>query len=739
MSENITTTNAGQIEPNERRNKQTDTVLGILVAVLLIPFTAIAGLLTWFAFSRWRYRRSVLASVLGVWLILIGSWSIPLTVSWLTRSINDNIVNDLKIQEMIAPYVAVQFAVGVPLGMILGLIYCSWRWYQRAEWEKYDFRITPWELRRGRKTAADIRADRNTPMDGLTLGINEHGDRVVQTDRDASLHTIMVGASGSGKTVTMLGRARDSIKRGQGMVFVDLKGGPEVPEVLSKYAERYGRKFMHWTLQPRDAEYTGPDPQGPAYYDPLARGEATRRKDLIIGSRPWSEEFYKIEASNYLQLLFYVAIANPAPNVSILSDVVALLNPRALLQRAKPIMDDPKYADIIAGIDALNDEKISPQKRNAIEGLRSQLSVILNSIAGQWLNVDPNGHNINLKQAAHNGEVIVFSLDSNNYPELSALVANLIIQDLKTVTSELMYDKSPQPMQIFIDEFSAIGSDNIVGLINKSREAGLPITLATQAKGDMVKVDKSFLDQLIGIVSCYIIHRANSEEDAVLFAGLTGTTKRKKFSQNVDHQISRWGGMSRGSGTGGGRVEEVEEYLVTPNEIQQLGMGEMVYIAKGRQPVYVEYVTVIPEDMDNDNVPDGFLPPALIQNIESTPAVETETIEEKIHAPKLMSDPLIQEIPFEDVEPAVKLPETVAEEMPAKAETEGRLSDPNRIAAILGANQDIEVPLTLPVRPSLPKAPARPDVSKKVAQVEPVLPAKPENTPVEKEKDEFDF
>lgn len=731
MSDAVTTTNAGQIDPNsERRSRQSDKVIGIILAFIIAPFVIISGLVTWFAFSRWRYRRSVIASVLAIWLVFIGTWSIPLSISLLAEAWKENFVDNVNVTELMVPLLAVQFTVGVPLGIILGLVYCSWRWYQRAEWESYDFRITPWELRRGRKTAADIRADRNTPMDGLTLGINEHGDRVVQTDRDASLHTIMVGASGSGKTVTLLGRARDSIKRGQGMVFVDLKGGPEVPEVLSKFAKRYGRKFSHWTLQPRDAEYTGPDPLGPAYYDPLARGEATRRKDLLIGSRPWSEEFYKIEASNYLQLLFYVAIANPAPNVSILSDVVTLLNPRALLQRAKPIMDDPKYADIVAGIDALNDERISPQKRNAIEGLRSQLSVILNSIAGQWLNVDPNGHNINLKETAHNGDIVVFSLDSNNYPELSALVANLIIQDLKTVTSELMYDPSPQPMQIFIDEFSAIGSDNIIGLINKSREAKLPITLATQAKGDMVKVDKSFLDQLIGIVSCYIIHRANSEEDAILFAGLTGTTKRKKFSQNVDHQISRWGGMSRGAGTGGGRVEEVEEYLVTPNEIQQLGMGEMVYIAKGRQPVYVEYVTVIPEDMVEDMEHEDFT-----ASVQVTPSASGLTAEPIVSVPSF--------IPQEErkVEPVAPVPESIVYDEPAEPEIslpkiqEGRLSNPEKLANILGDNKDVTVSTSIPVRPTIPTAP-------KTVKVEPENKFKAPERPANEtagSKDEFEF
>ena len=695
----VTTTNAGQADVDRQSdNSRGNALVGVLIACIIVPFTAISGFLAWIAFSKWRYRRSVIATFLVGFVVFVTSWLGPLSISWLVDSLpKEGVSTDWG--KIILLWITVQFAIGTPVGVALGLIYASIRWFQRSEWEEYDFRITPWELRRGRKTANKIRLDEETPLNGFTLGINNHGDRVIQTDKDAATHTLVVGASGSGKTTTIMSKARDAIKRGQGLVFVDLKGGPDVPDVLSKFAKRYGRKFSHWTLQPRNVPYSGPDMQGPAYYDPLARGEATRRKDLLIASRDWSEEFYKIEASNYLQLLFYIIIANPNPEVSTLSDVVSLLNPRALMARAKPLIDNPIYADIIAGIESLNDERISPQKRNAIEGLRSQLAVILNSVAGQWLNVDPKGHNINLKEAAHNGDIVVFSLDSSNYQELASLVANLIIQDLKTVTSELRDDPSSQPMQIFIDEFSAIGSENIIGLINKSRDAGLPVTLATQALGDLRRVNEAFLDQLIGIVSSYIIHRANKEDDAQVYAGLTGKVKRKRFSQNVDYVKSRWSGMGKGAGTGGGRVEEVEEYLITPNEIQQLGMGEMVYIAKAQQPVYIEHVTVIPEDMVEEDIEDSN--PDLTFDVYKPQPVSVDNNIEDVK----LEVPWEETITVEEVELETPAPD-VSVNLPKK---ESRLSDPNKISQILNNIDDVTVSPSLPIRPIVPNRPEQPN------------------------------
>lgn len=607
MSETaVGTYNAGENNPYaEKRNKQA-LAASFILATILAPIVMLSALATWATFSYLKIRRSVILMYLGIYLLVAG-WTIPVFALNLIIENTTIFVSELLEGNFdwgsFLPLTVGHILVGVPLGIILGLIYASWRWIRRPIWQTFEFKPAPWEIWKGRKTVKEIQNDLNTPFNGLTLGVNDAGERVIQTDAAAAAHTLVVGASGSGKTTTLMSKARDAIKRGQSLIFVDLKGGKDVPQVLHGYAQRYGREFKHWLIQPLDNKYAGPDPKGPACYDPLSRGDATRRKDLLVASRQWSEEFYKIEASNYLQLLFHTIILNPKNEISTLSDVVSMLSPKALLTRAEKLMEsNPEYRDILSGIEALNDPRISQAKRNAIEGLRSQLEVILNSAAGRWLLVDPKGNNINLKKASHEGQVIVFSLDSSNYPELAALVANLIIQDLKTLSSELRDDPAPMPTQIFIDEFSAIGSENIIGLINKSRDAGMPVTLSTQALGDLRRVNEAFMDQLLGIINSFIIHRANKDDDAIVYAGLTGLEKKYRFAQTVEMTAQRFGGIGKGAGTGGGRVEEYEDYRVSPNEIQELDMGEMVYLTKA--PTAIEKVTVVPEKYVEEMIED---------------------------------------------------------------------------------------------------------------------------------------
>jgi hypothetical protein len=75
-------------------------------------------------------------------------------------------------------------------------------------------------------------------------------------------HALIVGATGSGKTVTqalIVGRA---IEQGLGAVIIDPKGDSLLRENARAAAQRAGRPFLEWT------------PSGPSTYNPYGHGSA---------------------------------------------------------------------------------------------------------------------------------------------------------------------------------------------------------------------------------------------------------------------------------------------------------------------------------------------------------------------------------------------------------------------------------------------------------------------------------
>lgn len=386
-------------------------------------------------------------------------------------------------------------------------------------------------------------------------------------------------------TTTLMLMARDIIKQGHGFVMVDVKGGTDVPEMLASYAERYGRPFYHWTMQDQQEPYKGPG-ERPAYYEPITRGDPSRRKDLILNLRQWdaSADVYAKATAAYLQTLFNVIRVSPTPDdMDTITDVVNLMQGTPVLlsrlDSVPPAQHDEYYTRVrktVLSMQASNDKL----QKEAIRTMQQTLQIFSQSIAGPWLGQDPKGElDINLWDVANEGAVVCFSLDSSNYPDLSQSVANLIIQDLKTASSEFRQNRPANTLDVFIDEFSAIESSNLVQLVNKCRDADIPVVFATQTIADMKAVSETFAQQLNGIISSFIIHRINDSREAEEYAGIIGTQPTPEFTQEIEH-TSSFGGIGFGAATGKGRLTYKEDFIVPVKEFQKLRMGEMIYHTK---------------------------------------------------------------------------------------------------------------------------------------------------------------
>lgn len=711
-AQQATTTFAGETAPDhsERDKKITGAVIGLafLVAFPLAVLTAVG---TWATFAWGRIHHSVLLAVLGVYTAVIALtghapaafWE-PLA-SW--KLLFGLIDNTGEWKHVLLQALWMQAPLSVFAGLLIGIGVAWWSWFRRPSWETFTFRLTPWQWLKRRKNIHDIQSDKHSPDNGKTVGVESTtGKKIIQTDAEARAHTLCVGSTGSGKTTTLMLMARDIIKRGQGLIFVDLKGSPDVADTLQEYAERYGRDFQHWIMQTPGQPYNGPDPKGPAYYDPLNRGDASRRTNLVMAGREWTEPYYETLAQDYLQRAFEVAIQNPpVGSESSFSDLASLFDPLELRARARTL--DPgnrRHAEILRQIDEYFNADGSVKKDNgtqsALKSVEAELRILTNSTAGAWLRKDPDGDNdINLRSVADKGSIVVFSLDSNNYESDASRIGNLIIQDLKTVTSELMSKPAENILQVYIDEFSAIDSENIVGLINKSRAANVPVTLSTQAIDDLRRSSEAFMGRVVANINSFIIHRANDYDDAEEYSKLTGKVKKQQFNQQVEHSTSLFGRMGKGAGTGHGNLVEVEDYRVSPSQIQELGTGEAVYIAKS--PLRFEFVTVIPEvagQISSTPQPDTAPKPKVLKADEGT--VTTR------NAPEKRTDDAAG---MDTPKPAVDTVETSADVRKADPEVLQRIFNKENRVRTSGI-ADIAKP-----RPTLPRTEQAPTISKTVA------------------------
>jgi type IV secretory pathway TraG/TraD family ATPase VirD4 len=405
-----------------------------------------------------------------------------------------------------------------------------------------------------RRRAASSRSD------AVVLGTDSHGRTVQLTDGELSAHGLILGASGAGKTTTLLTIMSEEIRRGRGVVAIDLKGSPAFVRTLAEAAAEAGRPFQAWTLD------------GGAHWNPLAHGNATELKDKLIGTERFTEPHYMRAAERYVQTVLQVLHSAHPGQPPTLHEVVSLMDPARLTSVMRRV-DQPLRDRILDYRAALTHDQLS-----AIRGLQTRLAVLTESHTGTFLNppADPRTPPIDLRGALVGPQVVVFSLNSSRYGKLAAQVGTLAVQDLVSASGELVERPAAEPAIVGIDEFSALGADHVIALLARGRESGLCVLVATQELADLERAAHGLRDQVLGVTAVKIVHRQEVPASAQTIAQIAGTEEVWEETRQIGGRLL--GGYDIGRGT----RRRTERFVVHPNEIKTLRTGEAVVISKLR-------------------------------------------------------------------------------------------------------------------------------------------------------------
>ena len=403
------------------------------------------------------------------------------------------------------------------------------------------------------------RRDRRAPADGVRLGVERRSGRsVVLTDGQLSAHGLIVGASGAGKSTTLLTILCDQVRRGRPVVAIDMKGSPAFAGQLADAAAAAGRPFRCWTLD------------GPACWNPLAHGNATELKDKLIATERFTEPHYQRAAERYVQTVMQVLEHVHPDHPPVLEEVVSLMEPRRLARLLRDV-GDPLAERVQDYVASLSHDQLS-----AVRGLGTRLAIVSESQTGQYLR-DAGADTIDLRHALAGPEVVLFSLNSSTYGGLASMLGTLAVQDLVTATGARLSEGSGRGLGavVAIDEFSALESDNVLALLARGRESGVPVLLATQELADLERAGRGFRDQVAGVTAIKIAHRQDVPGSAQMIAAMAGT---EEVWEHTRHTVSH--PLLGAYESGGGTRRLAQRFVVDPNEIQSLRTGEAVVITK---------------------------------------------------------------------------------------------------------------------------------------------------------------
>jgi hypothetical protein len=363
-------------------------------------------------------------------------------------------------------------------------------------------------------------------------------------------HTLVVGATRSGKTVTMTWMAVRAIEHGMGAIVVDPKGDRDLRRNLREAALSAGRTFVEWT------------PQGPGTYNPYAYGSDSEIADKLLAGEQWSEPHYLRQAQRYLGQ--EVRLLRAAGAEISLAEIVHYL-------------DRDELEVLARGLSGKSVERaqaylasLTTRQQEGLSGVRDRLAIMAESDIGPWLDPQtPGAEQIDLLAAAEAHAVVYFNLEADRRPLLAEMLAAAIVQDLQAMVAELQ--GRPLPTLVMIDEFSAIAPERVVRLFGRAGGAGTSLLLGTQEVSDLRVAGPAVLEQVMGNLTSIVAHRQMVPDSATLLAQVAGTAGAWTASMSSDGRSTR----SRG-----------REYMFHPDDMKQMGPGHAaVIVPTSKHPV----------------------------------------------------------------------------------------------------------------------------------------------------------
>ena len=327
-------------------------------------------------------------------------------------------------------------------------------------------------------------------------------------------HTLVVGAAGSGKTVTMTWTAVRAVEHDMGTIVIDPKGDRDLCRELREVARYTGRQFIEWT------------PQGPSVYNPYARGSETEIADKVLAGERFTEPHYLRQAQRYL-----------GHAVRMLRGAGLQVSLRALVEQLDPMRLEMLARSLPAqGAQATHEylDELTKRQQSDLAGVRDRLAIMAESDIGPWLDPETEGvQRLDLLDAVKARAVVYFSLEADRRPLLAQMLGAAIVQDLQAMVAALQ--GRPLGTLVMIDEFSAIVPERVVGLFARARGAGVSLLLGTQELADLrVPGREALHDQVLGNLSTLIAHRQVLPASAELIARMTETRGVWRTSHHSD-------------------------------------------------------------------------------------------------------------------------------------------------------------------------------------------------------------
>lgn len=531
-------------------------VIILLLSIMFTPSIIIGGVFYLFFFKLLKWKPHV---------------TLPFVIFFGLISFKFILGIDLNNSETyLKSYLSISSLIGILLGYTL-IIFHSTRIKKEPAltslpgWLfKFKFNKSPYQIIKRKylinkcKTGKDNHSYDYAPL-GVLIDEIITNDKSIESEEivkryyeESVKHTLITGASGSGKSIEMLNLIYNDILAGYPTVIIDNKKTPEYAYLLSKWAYENNRVFYHFKTGEKGT-YVNKFCDEQASYDPLATGTRSSKVDVILGMREWdtASDVYKNENKSALQTIFYIldkVDRNELPKIPWeeggIAQFLSALEPPNLFDMIQVYekslntmilsqSDEHKRKSLKEFYEELTKTKDNETKRQ-IENIKKTLKILTFSSYSDWLAKGNTPYHIDLEKILldDNGPVVLFQFDPNEEKETSKDIGNIVLSDIARVIGSKSKKNIDLIANVYIDEFATLNQQSIESIVAKSRAANICITLSTQSLEQITKeVGEAYLNSLLESMNNFIVHSGSKADIAEKFSNIIGKKDKLEFKQ----------------------------------------------------------------------------------------------------------------------------------------------------------------------------------------------------------------
>lgn len=381
------------------------------------------------------------------------------------------------------------------------------------------------------------------------LGKTSSHERVSVSREALNRGTLLLGATGSGKTETLIALIDSCLNQGFFTLFVTAKPDKVTLERLKEKASKYQYQFYH---------YHGAGEEKFNWMQLESEEDIFRLKEklMLLDSGSSMVYFKQIAEQCITAALTLLWAENQKKYTPFrLEALITLLDEKEWNKRLR-FIENQKVHELFS--------RIRLRSQEDLIGIRAMLSNLLTSTL--YRPIDPSGKK--LLDVVKDRALMVVSLDSLTYPLESAKMGRVLINEIKTTLGS---EGVHHPVFLIFDEYGRYASFDIEALLTMGRSLQAHTVLATQSLSDLKLIQESgrtLFEVIMDNISVCLSHRVNSNESALCVETFSGEITREsyRFSEK-DKTFHRF-------------YDTVPR--VSREQVKTLKTGELLYIEKNQ-------------------------------------------------------------------------------------------------------------------------------------------------------------